>query len=128
MNHSFLEFDEQKARKACEPQITEYRYAVYPDADKEQIQTLLADCGCHGYMDSWVLSAKHQHSIDVVVMKKLLEIINLQNEALKKMHIDEFNWNLDKLSNGESIGWHKSNNDTIESTLAAVENKLGELK
>ena len=115
-NHSFLEFDEQKARKACEPQITEYRYAVYPDADKEQIQTLLADCGCHGYMDSWVLSAKHQHSIDVAIMKKLLEIIKQQDQVLR-------------LCTGVAmIAQNQPLEQLIDSTLAAVENKLGGLK
>lgn len=29
--------------------VTEYRYGVFPDADKDQLETLLADYACHGF-------------------------------------------------------------------------------
>ncbi len=29
--------------------VTEFRYACYPDADKDQLATLLAGYGCHGF-------------------------------------------------------------------------------
>lgn len=44
--------DELAIKNQFEKEVTEYRYAVYPDADKDQIQTMLADCGCHGYFDA----------------------------------------------------------------------------
>lgn len=28
---------------------SEFRYACYPDADKDELQTLLADYACHGF-------------------------------------------------------------------------------
>lgn len=39
-----LEFDDRA--KSLE---SEFRYACYPDADKDELQTLLADYACHGF-------------------------------------------------------------------------------
>ena len=39
-----LAFDDRA--KALE---SEFRYACYPDADKDELQTLLADYACHGF-------------------------------------------------------------------------------
>jgi len=39
-----LEFDDRA--KSLE---SEFRYACYPNADKDELQTLLADYACHGF-------------------------------------------------------------------------------
>ncbi len=94
MKYSFLEFDEKEvARKAK-------NHCWQPVKISDVFEN-----GFHA-------GAYSQHSIDVVVIKKLLNIINLQNEALK------FYSNKTKLDVGEMAA----------ATLAAVENKLGELK
>ena len=55
---------------------------------------------------------------DIWVIAKL-------TEALRSMHIDGCGWNLDKMTDSESvemlIGWHKSNNEKIEQALKSCE-------
>lgn len=50
-------------------------------------------------------------------------------EALISMHIDDAGWNLDNPENVTyeiAIGWHKSNNEKIESVLAKHDKHKGE--
>ena len=82
--------DELAIKKQFEKEVTEYRYAVYPDADKDQIQTMLADCGCHGYFDAAFIGVNHQHTKDAAIISELIEIIQSQSELLKKVNTDNF--------------------------------------
>lgn len=100
--YSFLEFDEQKEYLAfCKKFRT------------------------HNRTPSYIRVIEWQHTKDAAIMKHLLEIITLQQEALKtygdpKAYDVEYgteNWLLQ-----DDVG------NEARSTLAAVENKLKELK
>jgi peptide methionine sulfoxide reductase MsrA len=75
--------DELSIKKQFEKEVTEYRYAVYPDADKDQIQTMLADCGCHGYFDAAFIGVKTEHTKSAAIISELIEIIQIQSDALE---------------------------------------------
>lgn len=74
--------DELAIKKQFEKEVTEYRYAVYPDADKDQIQTMLADCGCHGYFDAAFVGVKTENAKSSAIISELIEIIKLQSECM----------------------------------------------
>jgi hypothetical protein len=94
MKYSFLEFDEQKATK--------------------HIESLIADeSGAASTLDviKFIQGCQHQHSKDLAIMKQLIEIIEMQNEALSATF----------------PGMKLEIRQHHDSTLAAVENKLKEL-
>jgi hypothetical protein len=98
MKYSFLEFDEQ---------------ALLKEIIGKEVYTVSAIAG-----------AKYQHSKDTAIFKQLIEIINLQNETLKKaseQYYEESPFSV--YPNRKPTGLALYAKDT----LAAVENKLKEL-
>lgn len=77
--------DKLKALAAFEERgkelVTEFRYACYPDADKDQLETLLADYACHGFESG--LGVRFDR------LAPLLEAYNACVEALENISVLE---------------------------------------
>ena len=109
MKYTFLEFDEQTIKHKS----INNQWGI----ECEECSALLPST------KSEIRGAKYQHEIDLVIMKQLIEIIEMQNEALKKV-LPALRYALEDTTDE----YYNNVKTEFESTLATVENKLKELK